>query len=306
MTRGNLCERIHGDYRGTWGRLKDDCNSTVDKLAKTIAEVRAAADALTSASEQVSSTAESISQSTTEQASSVEQTSNSVQQMQASIKQNSDNAKVTDGMASKASKEAVEGGEAVGETVEAMKAIATKVSIIDDIAYQTNLLALNAAIEAARAGEHGRGFAVVASEVRKLAGRSQIAAQEIGQLAESSVGLAEKASELLKQMVPSINKTSDLVQEITEISENQINGVTSISGAMEQLNTVTQQNASACVQLAATADEMSGQAEQLQQMMDFFTLTAGARITVAPGRGADRANLAAPAPMSRIKPAMAT
>lgn len=290
LAHGDLTERIHGDYQGTWGKLKDDCNSTVGNLGKTIAEVRAAADALTSASEQVSSTAESISQSTTEQASNVEQTTGSVQQMQSSIKQNSDNAKVTDGMASKASKEAVEGGEAVGKTVEAMKAIATKISIIDDIAYQTNLLALNAAIEAARAGEHGKGFAVVAAEVRKLAERSQVAAQEIGELAGSSVGLAEKAGELLKQMVPSINKTSDLVQEISAASEEQIEGVTRITSAMDQLNTVTQQNASASEELAATAEQMSGQAEQLQQMMAFFTLPTNEGASVLQNRTAARAN----------------
>jgi methyl-accepting chemotaxis protein len=293
VARGDLTEKMVGEYDGTWGQLKKDCNATVENLGRTIADVRAAADALTGAAEQVSSTAESISQSTTEQASNVEHTVGSVQQMQSSIKQNSDNAKVTDGMASKASKEAVEGGEAVGRTVEAMKAIATKISIIDDIAYQTNLLALNAAIEAARAGEHGKGFAVVAAEVRKLAERSQVAAQEIGQLAGSSVSLAERAGELLKQMVPSINKTSDLVQEISAASEEQIDSVTRITAAMDQLNAVTQQNASASEQLAATSEEMTGQAEMLQQMMSFFTLS-GVEAKAPAGRTAVRAGASAP------------
>src|SRR5690606_14141548 len=124
-----------------------------------------------------------------------------------------------------AAKEATEGGESVQQTVSAMKDIAKKIGIIDDIAYQTNLLALNAAIEAARAGEHGKGFAVVAAEVRKLAERSQVAAQEIGQLASSSVQMAEMAGKLLDEMVPSINKTSDLVQEISAASEEQSSGV---------------------------------------------------------------------------------
>jgi methyl-accepting chemotaxis protein len=301
LARGNLTEKMEGDYDGTWGRLKTDCNATVENLGKTIAEVRAAADALTAAAEQVSSTAESISQSTSEQASNVEHTGGSVQQMQSSIKQNSDNAKVTDGMASKASKEAVEGGEAVSKTVEAMKAIATKISIIDDIAYQTNLLALNAAIEAARAGEHGKGFAVVAAEVRKLAERSQVAAQEIGQLAGSSVGLAERAGELLKQMVPSINKTSDLVQEISAASEEQIEGVTRINAAMDQLNSVTQQNAAASEQLAATSEQMSGQAELLQQMMAFFTLSAVDGRPAPASRSAPRAGASAPAVNARAR-----
>jgi len=251
----------------------------VEKLSGIITEVRGASDNLSSAAEEVSATAQSMSQASSEQAASVEETSASVEQMSASINQNTENAKITDGMASKASKEATEGGEAVKQTVAAMQQIAKKIGIIDDIAYQTNLLALNAAIEAARAGEHGKGFAVVAAEVRKLAERSQVAAQEIGEVATSSVQLAERAGTLLDQMVPSINKTSDLVQEITAASEEQSSGVGQINTAMEQLNQLTQQNASASEELAATSEEMSGQAEQLQHAMEFFKIE-----TVALGR----------------------
>ena len=178
-------------------------------------------------------------------------------------------------MAGKAASEANEGGEAVSKTVIAMKQIAAKIGMVDDIAYQTNLLALNAAIEAARAGEHGRGFAVVASEVRKLAERSQVAAQEIGELAGTSVTVAELAGKLLEAMVPSIRKTSDLVQEISAASQEQATGVGQINNAMNQLNQATQQNASASEELAATAEEMSGQAEKLQQLMGFFKLSVG-------------------------------
>ena len=242
-------------------------------LAQIISDVRSSADGLASASEEVSATAQSMSQASTEQAASVEETSASIEEMSASIAQNTENAKVTDGMAGKAAREADEGGQAVRETLVAMKTIADKIGIVDDIAYQTNLLALNAAIEAARAGEHGKGFAVVAAEVRKLAERSQVAAQEIGTVAKSSVALAERAGSLLGEMVPSINKTSDLVQEITAASEEQSAGVEQINGAMLQLSQITQQNASASEELAATAEEMSGQAEQLQQMMEFFTLS---------------------------------
>jgi len=247
----------------------------VEKLSQIITEVRSASDNLSSASEEVSATAQSMSQATSEQAASVEETSASVEQMSASINQNTENAKVTDGMATQSSTQAVEGGEAVKQTVDAMKSIADKIGIIDDIAYQTNLLALNAAIEAARAGEHGKGFAVVAAEVRKLAERSQVAAQEIGEVAKGSVGLAEKAGRLLDEMVPSIKKTSDLVQEITAASEEQSSGVAQINTAMNQLNQITQQNASSSEELAATAEEMSGQAEQLQQLMGFFKVARG-------------------------------
>ena len=275
MEQGDMTQTVTKQYQGEFAVLKDAINNTIEKLSETIAQIITAADALSNASGQVSETAQSLSQSSSEQAASVEETTASLEQMTASVSQNTENAKVTDTMASKAAKEAGEGGEAVGKTVEAMKSIADKIGIIDDIAYQTNLLALNAAIEAARAGEHGKGFAVVAAEVRKLAERSQVAAQEIGQLAGSSVKMAERAGHLLTEMVPSIQKTSDLVQEIASASEEQSTGVGQINGAMGQLNKATQQNASASEELAATAEELGGQAGQLQQLMEFFSVEEG-------------------------------
>ena len=273
MEKGDLTQLVKGHYNGQLEDFKDTVNNTIAKIAEIIGEVNSAASNIASASEQVSSTAQNMSQATSEQAASVEQTSSSVEEMSASINQNTENAKVTDGMATQASGEAVQGGDAVKKTVQAMKSIAGKIGIIDDIAYQTNLLALNAAIEAARAGEHGKGFAVVAAEVRNLAERSQVAAKEIGELAESSVEMAESAGKLLDAIVPSIKKTSDLVQEIAAASEEQSTGVGQINTAMSQLNQITQQNASASEELAATSEEMSGQAIQLQELMAFFTVS---------------------------------
>ena len=277
----------------------------IGRLAQIIGEVRTAADNLSNAAGQVSATAQSLSQSSSEQAASVEETTSSMEQMTASISQNTENARVTDGMASKAATEAAEGGSAVGQTVEDMKSIASKIGIIDDIAYQTNLLALNAAIEAARAGDHGKGFAVVAAEVRKLAERSQVAAQEIGNLASSSVKQAERAGTLLTEMVPTIRKTSDLVQEIASASSEQSSGVAQINGAMGQLNQATQQNASASEELAATAEELGSQAEQLQQTMTFFRLDASQRgnagaFAPPPPRAAGKARVGARAVASPV------
>jgi methyl-accepting chemotaxis protein len=276
LADGDLTLQIEATSTDEVGQLLAAMQRMNEKLGQTISEVRSAADSLASASEEMSATSQSLSQASSEQAASVEETSASMEQMTASIQQNTENAKVTDGIATKASKEASEGGDAVEKTVAAMKNIAAKISIIDDIAYQTNLLALNAAIEAARAGEHGKGFAVVAAEVRKLAERSQVAAREIGDVAGSSVELAEKAGTLLGAIVPSIQKAADLVQEISAGSEEQSSGVGQINDAMEQLNQITQQNASSSEELSATAEEMSAQAEQLQELMRFFKLERSA------------------------------
>lgn len=304
LAAGDLTVQTTVTSRDETGQLMSSMQNMIGKLARIIGEVRHAADGLASASEEVSATAQSMSQATSEQAASVEQTSASVEQISASINQNTDNAKVTDGMASKAAREAREGGESVDQTVAAMKKIAQRIGIIDDIAYQTNLLALNAAIEAARAGEHGKGFAVVAAEVRKLAERSQVAAQEIGELSTSSVELAEHAGSLLGEMVPSITKTSDLVQEISAASEEQAAGVSQINIAMVQLSQVTQQNASSSEELAATAEEMSSQAEQLQSAMSFFTLEAGQEETAVAmlPRAQGRTQRSAPARSQQRRP----
>ncbi|PTU73345.1 methyl-accepting chemotaxis protein [Pseudomonas mangrovi] len=277
LAAGDLNVQVEVDSKDETGKLLQAMKNMTERLRSVMGDVRSAADSLSSASEEVSATSQSLSQAASEQAASVEQTTASVEQMSASIAQNTESAKITDGIAGKAANDAVDGGRAVRDMVVAMKQIADKIGIIDDIAYQTNLLALNAAIEAARAGDHGKGFAVVAAEVRKLAERSQVAAQEIGGVASNSVQLAEQAGALLDQIVPNIQRTSDLVQEITAASQEQTSGAAQINIAMGQMNQITQQNASASEELAATSEEMNAQAGQLLELISYFRLDDNAR-----------------------------
>jgi methyl-accepting chemotaxis protein len=277
---GDLTKRIEIGSHDEVGQMANSFNGFVKKLEEIISEVRVSSDGVASAASQVAASAASLSQGTSEQAASIEETTSSLEQMSASITQNAENSRQMEQMAVKGARDSEESGGAVRESVNAMKQIAEKISIIEEIAYQTNLLALNAAIEAARAGEHGRGFAVVATEVRKLAERSQTAAQEIGGLAANSVAVAERSGELLRELVPAIKKTSELVQEVSASSREQSSGVVQINKAMSAVDTVTQRNASSAEELSSTAEELAAQSEALQQLMAFFRV-AGERIASA-------------------------
>ncbi len=277
LSTGDLSQSIDVNQKDEVGVLADALKQMNRKLREVVGEVLAATDNLASGSEQLSSAAEGLSQGATEQAASIEEVSSSMEEMTSNIKQNADNAQTTEGMAAKAAKDAEQGGNAVTQTVDSMKQIAEKISIIEEIARQTNLLALNAAIEAARAGEHGKGFAVVAAEVRKLAERSGEAASEISELSTTSVEVAEQAGKMIRDIVPDIKKTAELVQEIAAASSEQNAGAEQINKAIQQLDLVVQQNASAAEQMASTSSELAGQGQQLQQTMSFFNLNEGRR-----------------------------
>jgi methyl-accepting chemotaxis protein len=268
--QGNLMVELK--KRSEQDNLMESLFNMVDKLKDIVREVQAAADGVATGGQQLSATAQTLSQGATEQAASAEEISSSMEEMSSSIKQNADNASQTEKISNKSATDAKEGGKAVNQTVSAMKEIATKISIIEEIARQTNLLALNAAIEAARAGEHGKGFAVVASEVRKLAERSQTAAGEISELSGRSVQVAEAAGQMLTAILPDIQRTAELVQEISAASKEQDAGADQINRAIQQLDQVIQQNASAAEEMASTTEELAGQAEQLKGSISFFSL----------------------------------
>jgi len=253
----------------------------IGRLSTTLGNVRESILMLSSASSQVAQTAEALSQGATQQAASVEETTSSLEEMAASIRQNAANSREMEQRAVSGAGDAEQSGKAVTETRDAMKAIATRISIVEEIAYQTNLLALNASIEAARAGEHGRGFAVVASEVRKLAERSQEAARGISTLASTSLEVADRSAGLLDALVPSIRKTAALVQDVAAASEEQSTGVAQINLAMTRVDQITQQGASAAEQLSGTSREMARQAKALQERISFFRLGTNGEGAVA-------------------------
>ncbi|MGV7930399.1 MAG: methyl-accepting chemotaxis protein [Spirochaetota bacterium] len=267
---GNLSVNVR--VRSERDRLMQALSKMVDGLIRIVTEVKEASDSVASSSNEFQSTAQQMSSGATEQAASAEEVSSSMEQMSANIQQNMENSQATEGIATKAASDAREGGEAVTEAVRAMQEIASKITIIEDIAYQTNLLALNATIEAARAGEHGKGFAVVATEVRKLAERSQEAAADITKISGKSGRVAAKAGEFLSKLVPDIQKTADLVQDINAASKEQFGGAEQINRAIQQLDQVIQQNAGASEEMAASAESLFAQSRQLQDTIAFFKI----------------------------------
>ncbi|MBB4236740.1 methyl-accepting chemotaxis protein [Rhizobium esperanzae] len=282
VSEGDLTKMAEITSHDEIGELLGNVNTMIERLRGVVADALSAADNVSSGSQQLSASSEQVSQGATEQAASAEEASASMEQMAANIKQNADNAAQTEKIARQSAKDAEISGEAVTRAVDAMRTIAQKIGIVQEIARQTDLLALNAAVEAARAGEHGKGFAVVASEVRKLAERSQSAAAEISAMSSDTVKAAADAGDMLGRLVPDIRKTAELVSEISAACREQDIGASQINEAIQQLDKVTQQNAGASEQMSATSEELAAQAEELQASIAFFKVdTAGSTRPVA-------------------------
>jgi methyl-accepting chemotaxis protein len=301
ISKGNLTVEVQ--LASENDQLGKALKQMAEFLNDIVRQVVVASDNVSSGSQALSAAAQEMSQGATEQAASAEEASSSIEEMTANIRQNADNALQTEKIATGAARDAQEAGQVAGENMVAMKEIAGKIVIIEEIARQTNFLALNAAIEAARAGEHGRGFAVVAAEVRKLAERSQVAAGEINKLSASSVGVAEKAGVILGNLGPNIQRTAELVQEIAAASKEQDTGAEQISAAIQQLDKVIQQNASATEEMASTAEELSSQSEQLQSMIAFFKVKGGGERSTATRQAVKQVKVA---PLGKDQPARKT
>ena len=271
---GDLTKQIEMTLPGDFNNIKVNTNDFITSLTNTVSQIIDGANQMNIASGEVNNYSMSISSGAEQQASAIEETTSAIEEMSGSINETAKNAQKTNDMAEAAATMAIEGGEAVNKTVEAMTDIADKIRIIEDIVYQTNLLALNAAIEAARAGEHGKGFAVVAAEVRKLAKRSQIAAGEISTITSDSLEVSQKAGELISNVVPQIQETANLIKDISTAAKEQDVGIVQITTSMNDLNQVTQGNAASSQELASASEELDGQSNTLAELMKFYKVSS--------------------------------
>ncbi len=270
ISNGDLTNYVDVESNDEIGRMAQNLNTMTSKLKDIITGIITGAETIYGGSNEMSGVSQMMNDGASKQSAATEEVSTAIEEMAATISQNNDNATATEKIAENALQNIRLTDDASHKSMEAMKDIAQKISIIDEIAFQTNILALNAAVEAARAGEQGKGFAVVAAEVRKLAERSSKAAAEIDTVSHSAVAVSENAAELLKNIVPDIEKTTELVREIAVSCNQQTSGIDQINKSMQQLSEVTQQYAASAEEMASTSENLAAQGTALKESVAYF------------------------------------
>ena len=287
MAGGNFTENLESEeYVGDYAPLLESLKHIQEDMNRTLQEVHASSVQVLSSAEQVNTGAQSLSQGATEQASSIEELSANMQDISQSIQASTKTAGDAYKLQGEAGVAVLQSNEKMEEMRKAMDDITAKsneiskiIKTIDDIAFQTNILSLNAAIEAARAGAAGKGFAVVADEVGNLAQKSAKAAQNTGLLIEETIEAVEKGAKITEETAESLNSVSKsteevntLIEKISAASSKDLEGITSLNQGLQQISSVVQANSATAEQSAAASEELTGQANKMNELVERFQL----------------------------------